>query len=92
MMTVNQVWLALVLVVLHTVQLVLVLKPSCANIMKFIRNLYSFHLEKNSRVLSVLSVVRNCQTELWFQASLKDTFTQSTHIYARNHSNILKDL
>jgi hypothetical protein len=29
MMTMNRVWLALVLVVSHTVQLVLVLKPSC---------------------------------------------------------------
>jgi hypothetical protein len=34
MMTVNEVWLALVLVVSHIVQLVLVLKPSCANVMK----------------------------------------------------------
>jgi hypothetical protein len=30
-MTMNQVWLALVLVVSHIIELVLVLKPSCAN-------------------------------------------------------------
>jgi hypothetical protein len=43
MMTMNQVCLALVLPVSHIVQLVLVLKPSCANIMKIICP-DSFHL------------------------------------------------
>jgi hypothetical protein len=57
MMAMNQVRLALVLVVLQIVQLVLILKPSCAGIMKSICPSDSFHLEKSSHALSVLFVV-----------------------------------
>jgi hypothetical protein len=84
MMTMNQMWLPLVLVVSHIAQLVLALKPSCANIMKSNCPSDSFHLEKSSHVLSVLFVVRNWKIKLWFQVSRKNTFTQSTRIYARS--------
>jgi hypothetical protein len=45
MMTMNQVWLALLLLYSHRVQLVLALKPSCADIMKTICPSDSFRLE-----------------------------------------------
>jgi hypothetical protein len=55
MMAMTQVWLALlVLVVSHITLLLLVLKPSFANIMRTICPSDSFHLEKSSHVLSVL--------------------------------------
>jgi hypothetical protein len=91
-MTMNQMWLALVLVVLHIVQLALVIELSFSNMMKMICPSVLFHLEKNSHVLSVLSVMRNWQTKFCFQVSWKETFTQSTHIYARNQLDILKGL
>jgi hypothetical protein len=53
-MTMNQVWLAVVLVVSHIVQLVLDLKPLCTNTLKTTCHSDSFHLEKSSHVLSVL--------------------------------------
>jgi hypothetical protein len=61
-----QVWLAQILVVAHVVQLVLVLRPSCANIRKTLCPPDSFHLEQSCHVVSVLFVVRNWQTKLWF--------------------------
>jgi hypothetical protein len=67
MMTMNEVWLALVLVVSHIVQLVL--KPPCASIMKTICPSDLFHLEKSSHDLSMLCVVRNWHTKLWLQVS-----------------------
>jgi hypothetical protein len=50
MMAMSQVWLAVVLVVSHMVQLALFLKPSCASIMKTICPSDSFHLEKSGHV------------------------------------------
>jgi hypothetical protein len=58
-MTMNKVWLALVLVASHIVQLMLVLKPSCANIMKTISPSDSLKLEKNRDVLCVSFAVTN---------------------------------
>jgi hypothetical protein len=82
-MTMNEVWLALALVVSHIVQLVLDLQLLCANILKPVFPSDSFHLEESSHELSASSVVRNWHTKLCFQVSWKDIFTQSTHIYAR---------
>jgi hypothetical protein len=56
-MTVNQVWLALVLVVSYIVQVVFSNRHYQYN--KTICPSDSFHLEKCSHVLSVLFVVRN---------------------------------
>jgi hypothetical protein len=64
MMTMNQVWLTLVAVVSHTVQL-----ASSTNIIKNTCPSGSFHLDKSSPVLSALLVVRNWQSKLWFQES-----------------------
>jgi hypothetical protein len=68
-MIMNEVWLALDLVVSRIVQLVLALKLPCANYTKIIRPSDSLRLEKSSHVLSVLCVVRKWQPKLWFQVS-----------------------
>jgi hypothetical protein len=44
-------------------------KTVLTDIMKTICSSDPFHLEKSKRVLSVLLVVRNWQTKLWFQVS-----------------------
>jgi hypothetical protein len=84
MMTMNQVWLALVLVVSHIVQLVSVLKPPCASILKAICPSDSFHLEKSSHVLSVCFYGEKLANQAMVPSRLK------RHLHTE-HSHLCKE-